>query len=268
MKKKVLGKGIEALIKGVEEENIKKIPLERIIPGKYQPRIKITKSNLQELIDSIKEKGIIEPIIVRPSDDKFEIVSGHRRYYAAKELSLKEVPCIVKEVSDEEALEISLIENIQREDLNPVEVARAYKILNEKFGLTHEEIAKKVGKARSAITNTLRILTLPPEIISAIEEGKITEGHARALLSLQDKDEMLKLFKKIIEQRISVRRAERIAKKEKEREIIYLEEKLREETGLEFEIKKGKKGGYVKISFRNEEDLKFIIGKFLNEKNI
>lgn len=268
MKKKVLGKGLDALIKGVEEESIKKIPLGKIIPGRYQPRIKITRANLQELIDSIKEKGIIEPIIVRPAGEKFEIISGHRRFYAAKELSFKEIPCIVKEVDDEEALEISLIENIQREDLNPVEVARAYKILNEKFGLTHEEIARRVGKTRSSVTNTLRILSLPPEIISAIEEGKITEGHARTLLAVKDENEQLKLFKKMIDQKISVRKAERIVRKEKEKEIIYLEEKLKEETGLEFEIKKGKKGGYIKIFFRDEEDFRFIMEKFLNEKSI
>lgn len=263
MKKRVLGKGLDALIKGVKEENIRRIPAGKIVPGKYQPRVKITKQNLQELIDSIREKGILEPIIVRPSGENFEIVSGHRRFYAAKELSMEEVPCIVKEISDEEALEIALIENIQREDLNPVEQARAYRILNEKFGLTHEEIAKRVGKTRSAITNTLRILTLAPEIISAIESGKITEGHARALLSLKSENERHRVFKSMLKQKISVRKAERLVKKNKSKEVVYLEEKLKEETGLKFEIKKGKKSGYIKIFFENEEDFEFILKRFL-----
>jgi len=262
MKKKVLGKGLDALIKGAFEESIKKLPIEKIVPGKYQPRIKITPSSLKELMDSIKEKGIIEPIIVRPSGENFEIISGHRRFYAAKELGFKEIDCIVKEASDEEALEISLIENLQRENLNPVEEAHAYKILNEKFGLTHEEIARKIGKTRSAITNTLRILTLPSEIISAIEEGKITEGHARTILSLKDEKERIKFFKKLLKEKMSVRKAERIIKMDAE--IINLEEKFKE-IGFNVEIKKKKKGGYIKIFFEGEEDFNFIIKKFLNE---
>ncbi len=260
--KKVLGKGLDALLKGIEEENVKKLPVEKIVPGKYELRTKVTPSSLQELIDSIKEKGIVEPIIVRPSGENFEVVCGHRRFYAAKEAGLKEIPCIVKEIDDKEALEIAIVENLQREDLNPVEKAMAFKTLNEKFGLTHEEIAKKVGKTRSAITNTLRILTLPHEIISAISDGKITEGHAKALLSLKDDRERMKLFRKMIREKMSVRKTERIAKKETNAEIINIEEKFKE-MGFYVEIKKKKKGGYIKIFFKDDEDFNFIIKKFL-----
>lgn len=262
--KKVLGKGLDALLKGVEEESVKKLPIEKIVPGKYELRTKITLSSLQELIDSIKEKGIVEPIIVRPSDENFEVVCGHRRFYAAKEAGLKEIPCIVKEINDKEALEIAIIENLQREDLNPVEKAMAFKILNEKFGLTHEEIARRIGKTRSSITNTLRILTLPQEIISAISEGKITEGHARALLSLKDDRERIKMFKRMMRERMSVRKAEKITKRESDAEIINIEEKFKE-IGFVVEIKKKKEGGYIKIFFKDEEDFNFIIKKFLNE---
>lgn len=262
--KKVLGKGLDALIKGVEEESIKKIPIGKIIPGKYELRTKVTLSSLQELIDSIKEKGIVEPIIVRPSGENFEVVCGHRRFYAAKEAGLKEIPCIVKEIDDKETLEIAIVENLQREDLNPVEKAMAFKILNEKFGLTHEEIAKKIGKARSSITNTLRILTLPQEIISAISENKITEGHARALLSLKSDKERMKVFRKMIKEKMSVRRAEKVAMRNLDAEIINIEEKFKE-IGFIVEVKKKKKGGYIKIFFRDEDDFNFIIKKFFNE---
>ncbi len=262
--KKVLGKGLDALIKGVDEESIKKLPIEKIVPGKYELRTKITLSSLQELIDSIKEKGIVEPIIVRPSGENFEVICGHRRFYAAKEAGLKEIPCIVKEIDDKEALEIAIVENLQREDLNPVEKAMAFKILNEKFGLTHEEIAKKIGKTRSSVTNTLRILTLPQEIISAISENKITEGHARALLSLKTDEERMKLFKKMLKEKMSVRKVERITRGDINAEIINIEEKFRE-IGFIVEIKKKKKGGYIKIFFKDDEDFNFIIKKFLNE---
>ena len=262
--KKVLGKGLDALIKGVEEESVKKLPIEKIIPGKYELRTKVPLSSLKELIDSIKEKGVVEPIIVRPSGENFEVVCGHRRFYAAKEAGLKEIPCIVKEMDDKEALEIAIVENLQREDLNPVEKAMAFKILNEKFGLTHEEIAKKIGKTRSSITNTLRILTLPQEIISAISENKLTEGHARALLSLKSDEERMKVFKKMMREKMSVRKAEKIARKDMSAEIINLEEKFKE-IGFCVEIKKKKKGGYIKIFFKDEEEFNFIMKKFFDE---
>lgn len=256
-----LGRSLEELL-GKREEIIW-ISLDNIKESKFQPRLEITPESLKELSESIKDKGIIEPLIVRPTGEGYEIIAGHRRFLAAKEAGLKEVPCIIKEISEEEAAELSLIENIQREDLNPVEEAYAIDKLIKKYNLTHEEVAKKINKSRVYVTNILRILKLPEYIKKAIRRGEISEGHARALLSLKDEKEISKFFNKIKEQKLSVRELEKSIKYRKKRESSPEEELLKKRWGVEVRVEKGKKGGKIIFLLKNKEELEFILEELL-----
>jgi len=257
MRKRALGRGIEALIsreeKTVIQEGFRTIPITDIEPNPYQPREQITEESIKELVNSIKEKGIIEPIIVKRYNDKYILAAGERRFRAAQIAGLKEVPAIVKDLSEQELLEIGLIENLHREDLNPVEEALAYEQLNKKFNLTHEQIAQIVGKDRSTITNVLRLLTLPEKIKDYLRKGLIQEGHARAILSLDNEIKMLQIAEKIVQEQLSVRETERLIKKwsklpkirpgkEKEPNLLILEDELSKilRTKVTVEWKKNK----------------------------
>ncbi len=215
-KKGGLGKGLEAIfgeLNELEKDNkIIAISLEIIEKNPFQPRESFDDKGIKELAESIKEKGIIQPIIVREHEDKYQIVAGERRFLAAKLAGLKSIPAIVKNISDEESAEIALIENVQRKDLNPIEEALAYKRLIDKFGYTQEELAKKIGKDRATITNSLRLLNLPDEIMEKLKSGLISAGHARAILSLKNEDEQKVLANEIIKRKLSVREAEKAAK--------------------------------------------------------
>ena len=189
MGRQALGRGFDALIPGIDEE---RIPIDKIFHSSLQPRQEINEEELEGLVSSIKNNGILQPVLVRRSQDKYELVYGHRRFEAAKRADLKEIPAVIKKLSDREVLEIAIIENIQREDLNPMDEANAYYKLSEEFNLTQEEIAVRVGKSRSTITNKMRLLYLPDEVKRALIKKTITEGHARALLSLGDKGKILK----------------------------------------------------------------------------
>jgi ParB family chromosome partitioning protein len=206
-----LGKGIDALIPGVPYDsgaNVIELSLDEIRPNPIQPRKKIDEDKLADLAESIKMHGILSPIIVRKNASKYEIIAGERRYHACLKAGLNRIPVIVKEVSDDESFKISMIENLQREDLNPMEEAEAYCTLKEQFHLTHQEIADAVLKDRSTITNAMRLITLPEEIKSALREGIITAGHARALLMVEHEGERFALFQKIVSQSLSVRETE------------------------------------------------------------
>ncbi len=257
-----LGRSLTELL-GKKEEIIN-IPIKNLREGKFQPRKKITPESLKDLINSIKEKGIIEPLIVRPVDEGYEIIAGHRRFLAAKEIGLKDVPCIIKEVNDGEAAEISIIENIQRENLNPIEEALAIKKLIEEFRLTHEEVAKKIGKSRVYVTNILRLLKLPDYIKQKIENREISEGHARVLLSLNDEKEMVKMAEQVVNKKFSVRELERRIKRKKDKKEPTEEEKiLKKKWGIDVRItKRGKKGKIIFI-FKNEEEFKFLMEELL-----
>ncbi len=260
-KRNPLGRTLSELLS--KREEIIKIPVSNIIEGKFQPRKKITPESLRDLTESIKEKGILEPLLVRPHENGYEIIAGHRRFLAAKEAGLTEVPCIVKEVNDTEAAEISLIENIQRENLNPIEEATAIKKLIDEFKLTHEEIAKKIGKSRVYVTNILRLLKLPRKIKEKIENGEISEGHARALLGAKDEKEMLKLAEEITKSRLSVRAVERKIKKEKKKEFENEEKILKKRWGVEVRITKKGKKGKIEFIFKNEDEFRFLMEEFL-----
>ncbi len=261
MVRRALGKGFNALIPEVEED---KVPIGEIFHSPLQPRRKINEEDLKDLIASIKQNGILQPVLLRRVEDgRCELVYGHRRFEAAKKAGLKEIPAVFRKLSDREVLEIAIIENVQREDLNPIEEANAYYNLNVEFNLTQEEIAQSVGKARTTITNKMRLLSLPEEVKQALSENKITEGHARALLRFEDKNKILKELDNIIKGEKTVREAERASGLKKRRIEIPLKYKgLREELmhlfNTEIKIKTGKKKNQLIIEFYSDEDLERI----------
>jgi ParB family chromosome partitioning protein len=258
MVRKALGKGFDALIPQVEED---KVAIDKIFHSPLQPRGKINEEDLRDLIASVKQNGVLQPVLLRKTEDnRYELVYGHRRFEAAKKAGLKEIPAVFRHLSDSEVLEIAIIENIQREDLNPLEEANAYYRLNVEFNLTQEEIAEKVGKARATITNKMRLLSLPEEVKEALASNKITEGHARALLSFGDKNKILKELENIIKGDKTVREAESATRtKKKSRETPPEYKELREELmhlfNTEIKIRKGRKKNLLIIEFYSDEDL-------------
>jgi len=241
MRRRALGKGLESLIptkeKDVFQEGYRMIPISLIKRNPYQPRAPIEESEIRDLVASIKEKGVIEPIIVKRSGDGFILAAGERRLKAARTAGLKEIPAVIRDLSDQELLEIGLIENLQRKDLNPIEEAQAYEQLCTKFKLTHDRIALLVGKDRSTVTNALRLLTLPRRVVDYLRKGRINAGHARALLGLNDEMQIVHIADRIVAEELSVRQAEAIVRKlgkkpritlakSKEPNIVMLEEEL------------------------------------------
>ena len=278
--KRGLGKGLGALIHAVPEEetddimpftagrSIVNVDIEKIIANVRQPRKFFKDSAINELSLSIKEQGLAQPILVRHKGGKYEIVAGERRWRAAKLAGLATIPAIVKDYSDVQSLELALVENLQREDLNPIESAQAFKLLNEDFNLTHEEIAKKVGKDRSTITNMLRLLDLPKEIQDSIFSGEITAGHARPLLSIEGCDKQIEAWKQILSGNLNVRDVEgkvqsskHKAHKRRNRDPYLMEfsEKLTEEFGTKVEIQGNAKKGKILINYYSQEDLERIM---------
>ena len=261
MARRALGKGFNALIPTVEED---KVPIEKVFHSPLQPRKRINEEDLKELVASIKQNGILQPVLLRKVDEnKYELVYGHRRFEAAKRANLKEIPAVFRRLSDREVLEIAIIENIQREDLNPLEEANAYYKLNVEFDLTQEEIARRVGKARATIANKMRLLSLPREVQRALSENKITEGHARALLAFKDKNRILKELQIIIKGEKTVREAEKASRvKRKKRQVSHKYVALREELmhlfNTEVRIETGKKRNKLIIEFYSDQDLERI----------
>jgi len=217
MTRKALGRGLHALLPdfaptataGLAANGLQEVPIDAIDPSRFQPRAGVDAAGLEELAQSIRAGGVVQPIIVRPVGSRFELVAGERRLRAGKLAGLTHIPALVRTISDEQALELSLIENLQREDLNPIELARAFERLAVEFGLTQEEIAKRTGKERTTVANTLRLLKLPVEILELVAQGKLTAGHARALLRLED-DAVLQrvLARRMVARKVSVRQAE------------------------------------------------------------
>jgi ParB family chromosome partitioning protein len=273
--RQALGKGLGALIpeKGVPEGEGKKAlqqcGIEEVQPNPFQPRKTFSDEQLQELVDSIREKGILQPLLVRRKSDGYELIAGERRWRAAQRAGLREIPILVRDVSDSEMLELSLIENIQRENLNAIEEAEAYKRLVEQFHFTQEEISKKVGKDRTTIANTVRLLRLPPEIKLSLAEGKITMGHARAFLSLDGVDKQKLLWKKLLAGGLSVRQTESLVKRLRTRssptprrsnpEWSALVEELQRALGTKVRIVGKRKRGKIEIDFFSPDELDRII---------
>lgn len=215
-KKSGLGRGLGLLVGEADAETAGMRPdstllIDEIIPNKGQPRKTFNPDELAELTDSIKQNGILQPLLVRKKGTSYEIVAGERRYQAAKAAGLTEVPVVIREISDDEVFKLALIENLQRSDLSPLEEARGYRQLIKEKGLTQEELARALSKSRSAITNTLRLLDLPKEVQEFVEEGKISAGHARAILAVPSEDGRIQLARKVVEERLSVRQTESLA---------------------------------------------------------
>ena len=265
--KKGLGRGLSSLI-GETKTEIKsnKLSLSEIIPNKFQPRKNFEKENLEDLTNSIKERGVIQPIIVRKSNDdnsKYEIVAGERRWLAAGKAGLHEIPVVVTNINDLKSLEFAIVENVQRHDLNPLEEAQGYKRLIDEFSYDQEKVSKFIGKSRSYITNSLRILSLPEEVLKLIEEKKITSGHAKILVGL---DNAIFLANKIIEQKLSVRQTEKFVqlfKHPKKTSRAYIDPNIRdlekmisEKIGLNVIIKNNKRNkGTITFSYKEIDQL-------------
>ncbi|MBI5049846.1 MAG: ParB/RepB/Spo0J family partition protein [Nitrospirae bacterium] len=277
--KPALGKGLAALIpekgKTALTGGILELDINKIIPNEYQPRRIFKDTALQELAQSIKEKGIIQPVIVRRGDDdSFRLIAGERRLRAAKIAGLATLPAIVKDAAPAEAIELALVENIQREDLNPIETAEAFQRLISEFNLTHDSLSHRVGKDRATVTNYLRILKLPSEVRTWIADGSLSMGHAKALLQIENSRIQIDTARKIIKKGLSVRDTEVLTKKAlstsgitppkqqhwKEPQIAALEEKLMHSLGTKVRlIHKGKKGGKIEIEYYSLDELDRIL---------
>tara|TARA_B100000768_G_scaffold45062_1_gene43870 strand:+ start:1693 stop:2568 length:876 start_codon:yes stop_codon:yes gene_type:complete len=286
-KKNALGKGLGALLENAKtditskagnETNaqaglISRINIDCITPNPFQPRIDFEKESLLELTDSIKEHGVIQPITVRKiGRDNFQIISGERRYQACKIAKISEIPCYIRIANDQEMLEMAIVENIQRKNLNAIEIGLSYQRLIDECNLTHEQLSIKLSKNRSTISNFLRLLKLPTEVQKALRNYKITMGHARALLSFNSEDEILSAFRKITSENLSVRDTEEMNQKKKlkkEEKIILSRYELRMQNNISFQLKsdvkikkKSNGKGQLVISFKNQDQLNEILDNF------
>ena len=284
MSRKALGRGLSALFTQPSsfEQDLIDLSLDLLEPALFQPRQVFKPEKLEELANSIKANGIIQPIVVRRTGDRFQIIAGERRWRAAQLAGLVKVPCLVKDIPEGNVLELSLIENLQREDLNPIEEALAYKRLIENLHLTQEEVARRIGKDRSSVTNSLRLLKLPVEIQKMVEDEKLTMGHARALLSLNSTERQRNLAIQIIAKGMSVRQTERAVQKSnipaepphtgkpqnlhstENPNILAAESKLKRRLGAPVKIKMMQQGGLIEIRFSSGEDLSRIFDLLLN----
>lgn len=281
MEKKALGKGLKALIPDElvvkTTERIATLKLDEILSSRFQPREVIDPEKQKELMLSIKEKGVIQPIIVRPKGNGYELIAGERRLRAAKELGFSQLPVIIKDVKDDEALEIALIENIQRQDLNPIEEAQAFQRLIDEFSLTQEDVSQKVGKDRASVANTLRLLRLPEKIKEEIYLGRISMGHAKAILMLESKEAQLELCNKIIKRGLSVREAEFFVRRRsagpsrrrlrrRDPAVQAIEDELQKILGTKVIIMHQQKRGKILIEYYSNNDLDRILNILRSRK--
>ena len=291
MNKKGLGKGLSALIPSAPElvssdEPVMEIELHKIKPNSFQPRRIFDEEKLRELAESIKEHGVVQPVVVRPvAPEKFELVVGERRFRACLSLGMKKIPAVVKEFTNGQMMEIALVENIQRQDLNPVEEAMAYKRLMEEFNLTQEQVSQKVSKSRSFIANMVRLLNLPEPILDKLSAGQLTVGHARPLLALNDEDMQIAIAQEVCNRNLSVRETESMVrraveeenkrereKKEKDNKLspimLDIEARLRSLLGTKVKIKDQGEKGKIEIDYYSTEDLERIVAMVLQGENI
>lgn len=283
-KKKALGRGLNALVGEAQYETghkptETKLSLDKIIPNPNQPRTHFDEKELSELSESILEHGVIQPLLVRKNGDSYEIIAGERRFQASKIAGLKEVPVIIKDVNDEEMLALALIENLQRSDLNPIEEAKGYKQLIDKSGMTQEALSKAVSKSRSAITNSLRLLDLPEVVQQMLFEGKLTAGHARAILAVPYEDLRIKLAQKVVEDGLSVRATEKLAplfsvsdEPRAARPVTPQSYKraarvLRQAFNTNVRVKSSRGKNKIEIEFTDEDDLSRILHQIMGVDN-
>ena len=270
MSKVVLGKGLEALIPGDRgasgsDKRFRLIPLERVAPNPLQPRRDFDESALRELADSVKRNGVMQPLVVRQDGSSFTIIAGERRFRAARLAELAQVPAVVMDdVDDSRMLELALVENLQREDLNPIEAAEAYRTLMERCSYTQGQLAERVGRSRAAVANMLRLLGLPDRIKQMLRAGQLTEGHGRAILALDSEAAMLSLAEQIVRESLSVRDVEEHASRVKRKRLLpkrkvpalaEAENRLKQIYGTSVKIRRGLKRGRIEIEFYSDEDL-------------
>ncbi len=271
--RKRLGKGLDLLISGIgagPEEEVLNVRIGEIRPNPYQPRKAVDEEADRELADSIKRNGLLQPVVVRRSEGGYELIAGERRWRAGKSIGLENIPAVVKQVSDKKMMELALVENIQRKDLNPIELAVAYREMMEKTGITQEDLASRVGKSRAAVANHVRLLTLPAEVQENVSRGTITMGHAKSILSLKTEAERLAMLKAILDSGMNVRHAEEKARKALKRPgqqfsgplMTELEENLMKVLGTKVRIKPTSKGGRILIDYYSNEDFERIIELF------
>ena len=283
-KKGGLGKGLDALFmdnETVDSGGVVTLRLSQIEPNRDQPRKIFSEEALNELADSIREHGVLQPLLVRPlPGGSYQLVAGERRWRASRMAGLQEAPVVIREMDEEQAMEIALIENLQREDLNAIEEATGYKQLMERYGMTQEQVAKRVGKSRPAIANALRLLNLPQKVMDMVGEGEVSPGHARALLAFDDQDRIVEIAQKVKTGKYSVRDIERMAKNQDEKKekaakapeepawggksafLTEMEIAMSMEMGRKVRIIPNGEGGTLQIQFWDEEDLKSLAEKF------
>lgn len=286
--KKGLGRGLDALlntdsVQDSAHENVLELKINEVEPNSGQPRKVFDQEKLQALAESIRQHGVVQPIIVKKEGSRYVIVAGERRWRAAKIAGLKTIPVVVKELSSRQAMEIALIENLQREDLNPIEEAEAYKKLMEEYDMTQEEVSRIVGKSRAAIANSVRLLTLAKEIQEMLVDGRLTSGHARALVSIEDEKKQKELAELIARKGLNVREAEKLAAQVQERgkqssrkpqpaeedyETARLVEDLRTIFGTKIDLQKRKDRGKIVIEYYSKEEFDRIVEMLLNIGNI
>ncbi|MDR3551784.1 MAG: ParB/RepB/Spo0J family partition protein [Clostridia bacterium] len=271
--KRGLGKGLDALFADNSEEagnGSVTVRLTEIEPNRAQPRKKFDEDALEQLSESIRNHGILQPLVVRPVPGAggYQLVAGERRWRAARMAGLTEVPVVIRELSDNEAMEVALIENLQREDLNPVEEAEGYRMLLESYSMTQEEIAERVGRSRPAVANALRLLGLPKDVLEMVRSGSLSQGHARTLLGIENGDQLKKTAEEVSEKGLSVREVEKLVRQAAQPEKVKppspqktmlegeIERGLSEQLGRKVKITRGKNRGVLEIEFYNEEDLK------------
>jgi ParB family chromosome partitioning protein len=277
--KRGLGRGLSALIatgESVGGLKFEELPVSAIRPNSRQPRTSFPEAGIRELAASIKEVGILQPLVVRPTPGGFELIAGERRLRAAKEAGMERVPVLIRQAGDDESIELALVENLQRENLGPLETAAAYQALMDGFGLTRERLARRLGKSRAAVTNTLRLVHLPEKIQALLGDGKLSEGHARALLGLETEEQMTRLAQRVVDEKLSVRKTEELVRemlgtpRESSNavpqrsnatpdEFHQASRLMREALELPVRVKGLKRGGKVEIRFRQTEELQALV---------
>jgi len=284
MEHRALGKGLNALIPESASEKGSRVlvlNVNQIRPNPFQPRETFSPEEMEELVGSVREKGVIQPVLVRQQQDGYELIAGERRLRAARMLNMQEIPAIVKDVDDKDSLELALIENIQRQNLNSIEEARAYQYLIDKFQMSQDELSQVMGKARVSVTNILRLLKLPMEIQDEIKNGRISFGHGRALLEVEDVNRQRFLTQIAISKSLSVRELENLIKNLRPRKnkltvkmasvdpvVAVLENELQQALATKVRVVKKKKRGHVVIEFYSQEDLERIVDKIRGETRL
>lgn len=277
MQKKALGRGLQTLIpvgNAAGRDEIEDVPLSLVSPNPFQPRRIFDEAELEELANSVKAKGVLQPILVRKlGDGGFELIAGERRWRAAKIAGLKKIPAIIRPATDAEAMEMALIENLQRKDLNPMEAARAYQRLMKEFGLTQEAVSRTLGKERSSIANTVRLLALQPEVQAWVESDQLSLGHAKVLLAVSDHEQQVRLGRQAVTERLSVRDLERLVRPahragrsnsaRKGHRPSEIEERMSRRLGTKVRLIHGKTGGKIVVDYYSPADLERVIDMIL-----